>query len=247
MSLGVTVFVVFMTSLYSCKTAQGFFILFMFTAVFISICFVSTAVVSALGIYKCQNMPDKFPMFFTLNQRLPGAKVYMDNRHVWNVDLEKLDDGYRTFVNAETLHWSDTGRKSIVHRNPWHTKTAVTSITTSLRPFENDADGSLKGNCSGIPCLEGKLWITPNLVFQWTYTNPVTGEKKDTRLSSDEGDWYFGTRHRPLASLKSNGTEVFRAQSTQTFCSAGNRDWDTALVPMGLMLIAENDYKQSSS
>ena len=145
--------------------------------------------------------------------------------------------GYRTYMSAEFITTDPVTGKPIPKILP--VDTMVTSILTSFN-FRNR--GIITGTCRGRPCLEGNFWVTPNLVFEWVYTNPMTGVKRKTRLASNEGKWFFGARERSLVSLRGDGKEVFRAQSSRTVCTAGDGDLETSLVPVGLMLIAENRY-----
>jgi hypothetical protein len=191
--------------------------------------------------FQCENMPDKFPLYVTLQAGNPASgRLFLNNTPRYGLTHEKVNGKYHTFISAEYLYMDPNARKPINTSTPF-ASTGVTSIWTSLRPTE-DADGTVTGTCLGRPCLDGKFWMTPNLKFEWIYKNPHTGISKRTELSSNEGEWYFGLWNRPLVSLHQNGTEVFRVQNTNTLCSAGNGDLETSLVPVGLMFIAENIY-----
>jgi len=86
-----------------------------------------------------------------------------------------------------------------------------------------------------------------NLRFEFRYTNPETGETKSKTIASDEGQWFFKTRTRPLVNLRDgSGKEVFRAQNTNVVCSAGDGDYETSLVPVGVMLLAEKIYNSGN-
>ena len=197
----------------------------------------------------CENSPKRFPVSVKMEAGNPAtAQVYFQKELLWGVEHEKVDQiyhtriatKYRTWIPSSNL-WGDNYKSS-----EWPRENAVNDIWTSLIPAKG-ADGIINGTCQGVPCLTGKLWMSPYLEFEWTYTNPTTGVKSTKRMSSDEGRWYFGQQYRPLVSLKNNGTEIFRAQSTKTVCSGGDGDIETSLVPLGLMLIAENNYNSKSN
>jgi hypothetical protein len=196
--------------------------------------------------FDCKNMGNKFPMHVTFNsESTSAATVYMHKSPIYDMAHENIDKWtYKTYISAEYLRWDSLLGKYVSQNNPWPFETGVTSITTKLLPSAG-ADGTISGTCGvGRNCLEGKIWTRPNLEFHIKYTNPVTGVTTRTTLFSDEVAWYFGKKHRPLVSLHNkNGTEVFRAQSSETVCTAGDGSLETSLVPVGLMLIAENIFK----
>src|SRR5277367_1459803 len=189
--------------------------------------------------YDCKTMGKKFPMYVTFNSEgSSAATVYIHGSPIYDMALEHIDKWtYKTYISAEHLSWDSLLGKYVQQNDPWPFETGVTSITTKLLP-KAGADGTISGTCNGgRHCLEGKIWMQPNLKFHIRYTNPVTGVTTRTSLSSDEGTWYFGKDHRPLVSLHNkNGTEVFRAQSSKTVCTAGDGSLETSLVPVGLML-----------
>jgi hypothetical protein len=191
--------------------------------------------------FSCENMTKKFPVYLELNSGMPAsAKLYVNNTAYYGLTHERTNGKYHTYLSSEYLTFDPVTNKPF--NKTWPVDTTVTSIWTSLRPTAG-ADGTVTGTCLGRKCLDGKFWMTPNLVFEWIYTNPRTGVRKKTRLASNEGKWYFGTRDRPLVALWGNGMEVFRAQSSTKVCTAGDGNLETSLVPVGLMLIAENIYK----
>jgi hypothetical protein len=196
--------------------------------------------------FDCKNMGKKFPMYVTFNsESTSAATVYMHKSPIYDIAHENIDKWtYKTYISAEYLDWDPLLGKYVSQNNPWPFETGVTSITTKLLASAG-ADGTISGTCGvGRNCLEGKIWMRPNLEFHIKYTNPVTGVTTRTTLFSDEVAWYFGKKHRPLVSLHNkNGTEVFRAQSSETVCTAGDGSLETSLVPVGLMLIAENIFK----
>jgi hypothetical protein len=192
--------------------------------------------------YACQHMSSKFPISVTMQAGKTGnANVYINQQLSWHMKHEKVNRLYHTWISAEYLVWDRFLKKYIEQDIIWPNETAVNDIYTSLIPAAG-ADGNVTGTCKGVPCLEGKIWTHPNLKFEWVYTNPVTGEKRTTTLASNEGQWYYGMKNRALVTLHSDGTEVFRAQSTTTVCTAGDGQLETSLVPVGLMFIAENKY-----
>jgi hypothetical protein len=200
------------------------------------------AVIALNRPFSCETMSPKFPVYITLESgKIANAKVFINNQVSWHLKHEKQGATAHMWISAEYLVW-DTFLKEFVHQNiSWPHATAVNHIWTTLKRTDG-ADGTITGTCKGQICLEGKIWTHPNLEFEWVYTNPVTGVKKTKRLASNEGQWFFGRANRPLVSLRNNGTEVFRAQSTTTVCTAGDGDLETSLVPVGLMFIAENNF-----
>jgi hypothetical protein len=196
--------------------------------------------------YRCENMPGKFPVFVEFgvdkgNLRtgmgVDMATVWVDGKKLYQVSHDEQFGRVHTFLSAEYLR---DGKKK---RTLWPRETAVSDLWTNFTRGADLSDGTLTGNCNQVHCLEGKFWMTPNLRYTWTYRNPVTGEIKRKTVQSNEGEWFFRQRHRPLVSLTNgNGTEVFRAQSTKVVCSAGDGDYETSLVPVGLLLLAEQIY-----
>ena len=191
-------------------------------------------------------MGNKFPVYVTFNsENTPAATVYMHRSPIYDLAQESIDKWtYKTYISAEYLNWNSLLGKYVRENNDWPYQTGVTSIITKLFP-EAGADGTVRGTCGdGSVCLDGKIWMKPNLELHMKYTNPATGVTTKTTLSSNEGAWYFGKKHRPLVSLHNrNRTEVFRAQSSETVCTAGDWNLETSLVPVGLMLIAERIYE----
>jgi hypothetical protein len=192
--------------------------------------------------FSCENMSNTFPMYVELQAGNPASgRVFMNKTAIYELTHEKRNRKYHTFISAEYLTFDSNLGRYVRQDIPWPSSTGVTSIWTSLKPTAG-AVGTISGSCHGRHCLQGIFWTTPNLEFEWTYTNPLTRVKKRTRLSSNEGRWYFGTDHRALVSLFGNGMEVFRAQSSMTVCTGGNGDLETSLAPLGLMFIAENNF-----
>jgi hypothetical protein len=202
---------------------------------------IAAGVITIYEPYNCENT-NMFPMHVKLRSGNPAsATVYINNNPYYDLTHEHKNGEYHTYISAEYLAWDPSQGSFVNQIIPWPYETGVSSIWTSPRPAMG-ADGTIRGTCRGQPCLRGKFWMSPNLVFEWDYRNPITGAKRRTRLESNEGRWYFGEFYRPLVSLHANGTEVFRAQSSTTVCTAGDGDLETSLVPVGLMLIAENNF-----
>ena len=197
--------------------------------------------------FDCKNMGNKFPMYVTFDSQNPStATVYIHGSPIYEMKHENVDKRtYKTYISAEYLYWNSLLGKYVQKTDVWSSQTGVGIITTKLTP-KAGADGTVHGTCGdGRVCLEGKIWMTPNLAFLINYTNPVTGVTTNTTWSSNEGQWYFGKKHRPLVSLRNvHGTEVFRAQSSNTVCTAGDGNMETSLVPVGLMFVAENIFKR---
>ena len=199
--------------------------------------------------YRCENMPDKFPVYvqlhlnqgeFKMGMWTNAASVYVNDKQLWQVSYEEKFGRVHTFLSAEYLHRSGNGLSQKI--TAWPGNTAVSDIWTNFSSGADGSDGTITGTCGGRPCLQGKFWMTPNLRFDFRYTNPETHETKSKTIASDEGKWFF-TRHQPLVSLcDGNGKEVFRAQSTNVVCSAGDGNYETSLVPLGLILLAERKF-----
>jgi hypothetical protein len=216
--------------------------------IFIALCLMLTFAIVLIvladkyRVFGCERM-DQFPVYVEM-RGLPFGQgiigdVYFQKRKSWRMKHLGSDRNgtYYTYFSQEV-------RPGYPLQNPVRSewpKTAVTQIWTSLKS-NGDADGTVKGSCSGTPCLVGKIYMKPNLIFQWTYTNPSTGETRSTRLASNEGQWYFGKKYEPLVTLKNNGIEAFRAQGTNVVCSGGDGQLETSLVPTGLMMIAEEYF-----
>jgi len=196
--------------------------------------------------YRCENMPNKFPVYvhfhfdqgeFKTGMGTNAASVYVNRKKLWQVSYEEKFGRAHMFLSAEYLYHSGNG---LFQKNTsWPGDTAVSDIWTNFSSGTDGSDGTVTGTCGGRPCLEGKFWMTPNLRFEFRYINPETHEMKSKIIASDEGKWFF-QRYQPLVSLRdSKAKEVFRAQATNVVCSAGDGDYETSLVPLGLMLLAE--------
>lgn len=211
---------------------------------YVTIAVFAVALIKIFEPYNCENT-NMFPMYVKLYSGNPAsAIVYINNKPYYYLNHERKNGVHHTYISGEHFGWESLRGQQAEQTIPWPYETGVTSILTSLRPSMG-ADGTIWGSCRDKPCLRGKFWMTPNLVFEWEYQNPITGTKRRTRLASNEGRWYFGNANRALVSLHANGTEVFRAQSSSTVCTAGDGDLETSLVPVGLMLIAENNFNAS--
>ena len=218
-------------------------------SLYVSLTIVVTIILESWQPHMCQTMTDRFPVYVEMEAGNPATgKVYFHHERLWGIEHKTVGEIYHTSTAWKFRTWDPSLKTSTDNykSTDWPLETAVDEIWTSVKRAQG-ADGTINGTCLGIPCLTGKLWMSPNLEFEWTYRNPQTGKKTTKRIGSDEGSWYFGREHRPLASLKSNGIEVFRAQSTSTVCSGGDGDIETSLVPLGLMFIAENIYKNMAS
>lgn len=217
--------------------------------------FYVTLIVLAMTIFKgrqphlCENMTNRFPVYVKMEAGTPATgKVYFHNELLWGLEHKKVGQVYHTSTPWKYRTWAPSIKAFTdnYRSTDWPLETAVDELWTSAKSVRGAA-GTIRGTCRGIPCLTGKLWMFPNLEFEWTYQNPKTGKMTTKRMRSDEGRWYFGTAALPLVSLRSNGTEIFRAQSTSTVCSGGDGDIETSLVPLGLMFIAENIYYKIGS
>ena len=174
-----------------------------------------------------------------------AASVYVNGKKLWQISQEEKFGRMHMFLSAEYLHRSGNGLSQ--KNTSWPGDTAVSDIWTNFSRTYDGSDGTVTGSCHGRPCLQGKFWMHQNLRFEFRYTNPETGETKSKTIASDEGQWFFKTRTRPLVSLRDgSGKEVFRAQNTNVVCSAGDGDYETSLVPVGVMLLAEKIYNSGN-
>lgn len=221
-----------------------------FASFYVFVSFIAVIIFTNWRPYSCENMTSRFPIYVKMEAgNLATGKVYFNNRLLWGLEHTKVDHQvYHTSMPWKYRTWTPSiqAYSDNYKATDWPQETAVNEIWTSVKPAQG-ADGTINGTCQEIPCLKGRFWMYPNLKFEWTYTNPKTGKKTIKRMSSEEGKWFFGTKDLPLASLKSNGTDIFRAQSTNTVCSGGDGDIETSLVPLGLMFIAENIYYKIGS
>jgi len=213
-------------------------------AIYIAFVLCVLRIFSHWASHLCENQPEQFPVYVKMAAGSPATgMVYYNNDLLWDLEHEEIGGIYHTRIAYKYRTWNPTLNRwgDNYKSTQWPRADAVNEIWTSTKPTQG-ADGSINGSCQGTPCLTGKIWMFPNLEFEWTYTNPTTGIMTTKRMSSNEGQWDFKQEYRPLVSLKNNGTEIFRAQSTKTVCSGGDGDIETSLVPLGLMLIAENNY-----
>lgn len=214
---------------------------------------VGYVIVAAVAIssdaFKCQSS-SHFPVSVKMTAGRPAyGDVYFHKEKLWRLRQDVVDRTYHTRIDSPYLIWSPSTGTWVPQPSDgqWPRNTIVDGIWMTLNPMSlgqsSDADGVLNGTCRGRLCLTGKIWTYPRLAFEWKYTNPESGENKTKRMSSEEAEWYFGYNNRPLASLQQDGNEIFRAQSSTTVCGGGDGDIETSLVPVGLMLMAENRYK----
>ena len=83
--------------------------------------------------------------------------------------------------------------------------------------------------------------------MEWTYTDPITKEPEEKVLDAEELKvWQFGTKHRPWVNLRDGNNEklVFSAPSSKWVCGGGEGDLRDVVVPVGLIMTAEQRYNK---
>ena len=166
-----------------------------------------------------------------------GDRVWDMSHYPWAVN-----------PNVYTLRlWRKRGNgEYIVSNVSWPVRRAVTEVVYDLSHVGDEGKGTMAGFCSTerVACLNGTVEMEP-LRLEWTYTDPVTGEKAEKVLQS-KGRWQFGTNHRPWVNLWDGKDEnlVFSAPSSKWVCGGGDGDLRDAVVPVGLIMIAEQRYKK---
>jgi hypothetical protein len=129
----------------------------------------------------------------------------------------------------------------------WPEDRAVREMVYDLSTIPADGKGSLVGFCGSekLACLNGTVEMEP-LRLEWTYTDPVTEQKEEKVLHSEEKGWQFGTKHRPWVNLRDGTNEhlVFSAPSSKWVCGGGDGDLRDAVVPVGLVMAAEQRYNK---
>jgi hypothetical protein len=135
--------------------------------------------------------------------------------------------------------------KSFYHNVTWPLMSTVREVTYDLTP-NDEAIGSLVGYCGAGRqlCLNGTVMLDP-LRLEWTYTDPQTSESEHKVLES-EGQWRFN-KHRPYLELRrDDGLRdlVFSAPASKVVCGGGDGDLRTAVVPVGLIMMAEQQYNK---
>jgi hypothetical protein len=128
----------------------------------------------------------------------------------------------------------------------WPEDRAVREMVYNLPPRGEEGKGTMMGLCGAekLACLNGTVEMEP-LRLEWTYTDPVTNEKVEKTLQS-EGRWQFGTTHRPWVNLgdRNNENPIFSAPSSKWVCGGGDGDLRDSVVPVGLIMIAEQRYNK---
>lgn len=134
---------------------------------------------------------------------------------------------------------------SFYHNITWPLQSTVGEVTYDLTPNDEEI-GSLLGYC-GVGkklCLNGSVVLNP-LRLEWTYTDPQTSESEHKVLES-EGQWRFN-KHRPYLELRRDDIVrdlVFSAPASKVVCGGGDGDLRTAVVPVGLIMMAEQQYNK---
>jgi hypothetical protein len=229
---------------------------FLFRATVVTIVFVVATLISSVFIgyrlifrdlrqdyYDCKGFPVTIKLYpRDRSFKDPAVITITDRQYSYAMVHEKVNDIYYTNVSERTYEWASS-------QFPHPQDTGIYSLATSFNHHgSTDTHGSIIGTCANeTRCLEGRFWVSPDLVFEYNYTDPVSSAREEQRLASNEGTWFFGKTHRPVVSLWKEEVEVFRATGTSTFCSAGDQDLETSVVPLGLMMIAERKFKDGST
>jgi len=134
---------------------------------------------------------------------------------------------------------------SFYHNITWPLESTVGEVIYDLTPNDEEI-GSLLGYC-GVerqPCLNGSVVLDP-LRLEWTYTDPQTSESEHKVVES-EGQWRFN-EHRPYLQLRRDDVPrdlVLSAPASKVVCGGGDGDLRTAVVPVGLIMMAEQQYNK---
>jgi hypothetical protein len=188
---------------------------------------------------------DNFPVHFRLlsiKDSVRGVvEVETHNRNgIWDMAHYPLqsDPNIYVFSYLRDREWDD----NIFNNVTWPQESAVREVVYDFS--QNDGEtNTIVGYCGGQKerCLNGTIQLDP-LRFEWTYTDPLTYEVEHKILDS-EGRWNFGRRHRPLVQLRdSEGALIFSAPSSKVACGGGDGDLRTAIVPVGMVMMAEQEY-----
>lgn len=179
-----------------------------------------------------------FPVHFKLDSdnEIGFVEVFQrDGRGIWDMKYQHIKgDVYSLQFIGVKRHDGELFRNV-----SWPDETAVREVLYDLTPRKK----SVYGFCgeSKKLCLNGTIYTDP-LGLHWTYLDPLTFEREDKSLES-EGRWYYGRDQRPLVDLTVDGKVVFRAPSSRVVCGAGDYDFRTAVVPVGMIMIAEQNFR----
>jgi hypothetical protein len=189
---------------------------------------------------------DNFPVHFKLHSWRRNVRGIINvetgaGEKIWKMAHYPLKSNMDIY--SMNLLMTTTDENSIFNNVTWPQSTGVRSMIYDLSQPEK---GKLSGFCGPKEhlCLNGTVEMDP-LRLEWTYTDPITKIREEKVLES-EGTWQFGRRHRPWVNLHENdlaGDIVFRAPSSKIVCGAGDGDLRNAVVPVGLIMIAEQKYQ----
>jgi hypothetical protein len=188
---------------------------------------------------------DDFPVHFRLWSVKDSVRGIVEvERHdgngIWDMAHYPLQSNPNIYVFT---HLRDRKRDNNIFNNvTWPQQSAVREMVYDFSQ-NNENPNIIMGYCGSQKerCLNGTIQLDP-LRFEWTYTDPLTSEVEHKILDS-EGRWNFGRRHRPLVQLRdSEGDLVFSAPSSTVACGGGDGDLRTAIVPVGMVIMAEQEY-----
>jgi hypothetical protein len=218
--------------------------------------YISKALVLALGIFGicmvCVGDPivrtctrGSFPVHFKLLSTKNSVRGVVevkahDRSGIWDMAHYPLQSNYDIHIFSYLR--DSEGKRDLFSNVTWPQESAVREMSYGMsETMEGRSD--MMGYCGAQKerCLNGTVDLNP-LRFEWTYTDPLTSEIEHTILES-EGEWRFGRRHRPLVQLRDvDGDLVFSAPSSTVLCGGGDGDLRTAIVPVGFVMIAEQQY-----
>jgi hypothetical protein len=192
---------------------------------------------------------DNFPVRFKLIDARNSVRgiVKMETKEgyrIWDLSHYPLKSNPNVYVFRVARNtMMDNGDP--FYEVTWPEKSAVREMVYDFA-HATEGRGSMIGFCGTNRelCLNGTVEIDP-LRLEWTYTDPITKVQEEFVLES-EGQWRFGSRHRPWVYLHRdgiNGDVAFFAPSSKWVCGAGDGDLRNAIVPVGIIMIAEQQYK----
>ena len=184
-----------------------------------------------------------FPVHFKLGSVKDSVRGSVkvkssDGHEIWDMVHYPLRSNPDVFTFKVLRYNSESDND---HKVLWPTLSAVSEVTYDFTARE-DHLAAMVGYCGFQKqlCLNGTVQMAP-LMFEWTYIDPQTSETEHKVLSGD-GRWRFG-KNRPYVQLYSSSKDlVFSAPASKVICGGGDGDLRTAVVPAGIIMIAEQQY-----
>ena len=201
-------------------------------------------------VRSCTRDP-QFPMHFKLNSEKNSVRGMVEvktgegHHGVWDMSHYPLPANPNIYSLRLWRQWEYEGDP--FWNITWPEDRAVREIVYDLSAIPEGGTGRMVGFCGPqkLTCLNGTVEMEP-LKLEWTYTDPITKEPEEKVLHAEEKAWQFGTKHCPWVNLRDGTNEklVFSAPSSKWVCGGGDGDlWD-AVVPVGLVMTAEQRYNK---